>query len=410
MGWWKAACGEQCDPPGSIVNGSVCDLNCTTGCGNGIVSGTEQCDDGNTNNNDACKNDCTPNVCGDGVVYRAVEQCDHGALNGTPGDACSATCTLPPRTASGQLAAGGTLTTDIEGDGATAGAPVETWVTSPLAGSVSIEEGGPDPTSPSGYAFLGYSVHVTVPSSTADNPILLVFEIHSSLLPAGSDQTRGGDVEERGVGGDCDGGTSAASPDPCIASRTLTANGNLRVSIRSSTASYWGGVAPLHDARVVPRRQISLRIPANKLSVTTKALVRVRNMDRVKSGPEAQHPDSTERDQRRLPAGAGRRRAGLLPAATVQPGYRDAGAAAHGHGAAAPGGVALCIPSGQLAAAVHDQAERGGAGGRQRRPDAGRQYDHGADYGNDTLKHVSVRGVEISNGHRSELESAAMSP
>ena len=80
--------------PAASSTARVCDANCTTGCGNGIASGTEQCDDGNTNNNDACKNDCTPNVCGDGFVYRGVEQCDHGALNGTPGDACSATCAL----------------------------------------------------------------------------------------------------------------------------------------------------------------------------------------------------------------------------------------------------------------------------------------------------------------------------
>ena len=160
----------------------------------------EQCDDGNTNNNDGCKNDCTPNVCGDGFVYRAVEQCDHGALNGTPGDACSATCALPPRTASADLAAGGTLTTDVEGDGATAGALVETWVTSPLAGAVSIEEGGPDPTSPSGYAFLGYSVHVTVPSSTAgqsDHPGLRDPQL---AVAGGQRPDGGGDGEERRAG------------------------------------------------------------------------------------------------------------------------------------------------------------------------------------------------------------------
>jgi cysteine-rich repeat protein len=286
----EAACGEQCDPPGSIIGGTVCDANCTTGCGNGIASGTELCDDGNTNNNDACKNDCTPNVCGDGFVSRAVEQCDHGALNGTAGDACSASCALPPRTASADLVAGGTLTTDAEGDGATTSALVETWVTSPLAGSVSIEEGGPDPTSPSGYAFLGYSVHVTVPSSTPDNPIQLAFEIHSSLLPEGSDQTAVEMAKNGALIPECDGGTSAASPDPCIASRALLANGNLRVSVRSSTASYWGGVAPYHDARIMPRRGVALTIPAKTLSVTRKLSIRVRNADPVQNAKKRTTP------------------------------------------------------------------------------------------------------------------------
>ena len=51
-------------------------------CGNGVVEGQEQCDDGNDSNNDACKNDCTPNVCGDGAVYTGVESCDLGSQNG----------------------------------------------------------------------------------------------------------------------------------------------------------------------------------------------------------------------------------------------------------------------------------------------------------------------------------------
>jgi cysteine-rich repeat protein len=284
------ACGEQCDPPGSVVNGNICDANCTMGCGNGIVSGTEQCDDGNTNNNDACKNDCTLSVCGDGVVYRGVEQCDDGALNGTPGDACSATCTLPPRTASGQVAAGGALTTDVEGDGATASAPVETWITSPLAGSVAIEEGAPDPTMPSGYAFLGYSVHVTVPSSTADNPIVLVFELYSSLLPAGSNQTAVEFSKDGVLVADCTAGGSVASPDPCVASRAILPNGNLHVTIRSSTASHWGGLAPWHDAQALPRLGVSLTIPANKLLVTRKIPVRVRNADPLVPGKKPSTP------------------------------------------------------------------------------------------------------------------------
>ena len=58
-------------------------------CGDGVVQAGEQCDDGNTNNTDACKNDCTFNVCGDGFVYTGVEQCDDG--NTTGGDR---TCTF----------------------------------------------------------------------------------------------------------------------------------------------------------------------------------------------------------------------------------------------------------------------------------------------------------------------------
>ncbi|MFH1404504.1 MAG: vWA domain-containing protein, partial [Patescibacteria group bacterium] len=66
---------------------------CTTnfGCGNGVKEGAEQCDDGvigrareRKDNNDACRNDCKLNVCGDGYVNEGVEQCDAGDDNGHP--------------------------------------------------------------------------------------------------------------------------------------------------------------------------------------------------------------------------------------------------------------------------------------------------------------------------------------
>jgi cysteine-rich repeat protein len=45
------------------------DTNEDSVCGDGIVNGNEQCDDGNTTNGDGCENDCTNTpdpVCGDG--------------------------------------------------------------------------------------------------------------------------------------------------------------------------------------------------------------------------------------------------------------------------------------------------------------------------------------------------------
>jgi fibro-slime domain-containing protein len=83
---------------------------CTaTMCGNGIVEGDEQCDDGNNAAYDGCSPNCTletscPNgtcvpTCGDGLLFdylgadgKPVEQCDDG--NTTSGDGCSSTCTI----------------------------------------------------------------------------------------------------------------------------------------------------------------------------------------------------------------------------------------------------------------------------------------------------------------------------
>lgn len=59
-------------------------------CGNRIVEGTEECDDMNLVDTDACKNDCTfPPVCGDGNMD-VGEQCDDG--DNHSGDGCSGTC------------------------------------------------------------------------------------------------------------------------------------------------------------------------------------------------------------------------------------------------------------------------------------------------------------------------------
>jgi len=75
---------------------------CITICGDNIVGGTEQCDDGNTNNNDDCIIDtnssyeCMKSVCGDGYLWNqgagGTEQCDDG--NNGSGDGCSSTCTI----------------------------------------------------------------------------------------------------------------------------------------------------------------------------------------------------------------------------------------------------------------------------------------------------------------------------
>jgi cysteine-rich repeat protein len=59
----------------------------------------ETCDDGNIEDADACRNDCTLAVCGDGITRRDLElgepgfeSCDDGNLNDV--DACTSNCAL----------------------------------------------------------------------------------------------------------------------------------------------------------------------------------------------------------------------------------------------------------------------------------------------------------------------------
>lgn len=62
-------------------------------CGNGIVEGLEECDDGNNSNTDSCTNECRNARCGDGFVQASLgEECDDE--NGTNADGCSSDCKI----------------------------------------------------------------------------------------------------------------------------------------------------------------------------------------------------------------------------------------------------------------------------------------------------------------------------
>ncbi len=113
--------GEQCDD-GNLTNGDGCSITCTvqagfscvgspsvcnTICGDGLVAGAESCDDGNLTNGDGCSNTCNVQVgftcigqpsvcsptaiCGDGLVVGA-ETCDDANL--TNGDGCNNACNV----------------------------------------------------------------------------------------------------------------------------------------------------------------------------------------------------------------------------------------------------------------------------------------------------------------------------
>ncbi|MBI5486991.1 MAG: DUF4215 domain-containing protein [Deltaproteobacteria bacterium] len=69
--------------------GGVCrsGLCASIACGNALVDPGEQCDDGNTDNTDACLTSCVLASCGDGFVRAGVEVCD-----GDPPRSCTTSC------------------------------------------------------------------------------------------------------------------------------------------------------------------------------------------------------------------------------------------------------------------------------------------------------------------------------
>ncbi|HEY2773994.1 MAG TPA: DUF4215 domain-containing protein [Candidatus Binatia bacterium] len=74
------------------VSGAAADIGADElACGNGVLDGDEQCDDGNLVDGDGCDSNCTHTGCGNGIVTMG-EQCDDG--NQAGGDCCSASCTF----------------------------------------------------------------------------------------------------------------------------------------------------------------------------------------------------------------------------------------------------------------------------------------------------------------------------
>jgi cysteine-rich repeat protein len=59
-------------------------------CGDELIEDEEECDDGNSDDNDFCTNECIINICGDGILNEIDEQCDDG--NTEDGDGCSSMC------------------------------------------------------------------------------------------------------------------------------------------------------------------------------------------------------------------------------------------------------------------------------------------------------------------------------
>ena len=114
--------GEECDD-GNTVDDDQCTNTCTLGggtttllttdssgtdstgststttttsepgaCGNGVVDFFEECDDGNADDTDLCTTTCVLAKCGDGLLHVGVEQCDDGNL--VANDGCDPACKL----------------------------------------------------------------------------------------------------------------------------------------------------------------------------------------------------------------------------------------------------------------------------------------------------------------------------
>ena len=139
--------------------------------------------------------------------------------------------------------ANGTVTSDTEGDGATSTDPLETSVTTPTGGTVSIFESQTASTPVSGYGVLNQKVVISAPVETAANPLRISFKIDASIIPGGVNKNnidfyRNGTKVKNCLG------STVASPDPCITTRADISGGGIQIDILTSQASTWGMSGP----------------------------------------------------------------------------------------------------------------------------------------------------------------------
>ena len=155
----------------------------------------------------------------------------------------------------GTVDAGGSLGLGDVTKELTSEAPVAARVTTPTAGSVSVEWSN-TPTDDGGlYSLLGAEVHVEAPRASAEDPLDLTFRLDSSLLDGVDPQTvaprRNGLVVPR-----CRTEDGTATPDPCfVVSQSpdeAHPDADLVLEVRTSSASLWSFVAGASDGQLCP--------------------------------------------------------------------------------------------------------------------------------------------------------------
>jgi cysteine-rich repeat protein len=87
--WFLTVADDSFGSTGDVNSWSLRIVTGEATCGNGVIDGIEQCDDGNPVDGDGCDSNCTPTGCGNGI-RSAPEECDDG--NTVNGDGCPATC------------------------------------------------------------------------------------------------------------------------------------------------------------------------------------------------------------------------------------------------------------------------------------------------------------------------------
>ena len=192
-------------------------------------------------------------VCPTHTATDTPTQTDTPTKTNTPTVTETPTPTLtpaPPDFAQQEVPPGGTVST---GTNAVPSDPIETSVTLPVGGQVSIVEKLIVQPNPAGFTLFGQQVNISAPAGTQQLPLIIQFLIDESIVPDGI--TAGNLLIFKGgiLVPPCTGPSHKASPDPCVAKRnqlTGIAEGDIQITIHTSTASAWnfgqpGGAQPV---------------------------------------------------------------------------------------------------------------------------------------------------------------------
>jgi hypothetical protein len=177
---------------------------------------------------------CSAPPATDGTTCNAGNACVVSA--GAP-DAClagvcvPAQCTGPVAATPGVGVYTGTTTSSAQ--------PLQTGVTSPTGGTISITQTAATGSPPGGFSTVGEQVHISAPSATPNNPLVLLFLIDASQVPAGGNEASIQPFKDGAPVRPCTGSPGSASPDPCISDRQTLPGGDVQITVLTSSASLW---------------------------------------------------------------------------------------------------------------------------------------------------------------------------
>ncbi|MEX0709833.1 MAG: PxKF domain-containing protein [Chloroflexota bacterium] len=141
---------------------------------------------------------------------------------------------LAQTAASDTIAPTGTVST-AGPDGPTVADPTFVSLTSPVGGAVTLEEVTITEDPPAGWGFFGFQFNITAdPASDEAHPLVLTFGIDASIIPAGTLVMFKDGAEVL----DCN-GAGVADPDPCISARSPLPDGDVGITVLTTTASGW---------------------------------------------------------------------------------------------------------------------------------------------------------------------------